>query len=992
MVKIQLETGYLDVKENTVFPLNFGVADIRDVSKRSGIFSKTITLAGTKNNNVLLSNYYDVNIVSGTFDINALTTCAVIQDGIPVLEDCYLQLISVNKKQGTNAHEENVEYEVLIKDAQADFFTKIDNAELTDLDFTELNHTYNSTNVVSSWSNTDGYVYPLGFAPDNVYSLTEFKPAIYAKNYWDKIHADAGFSYTWTTISDCFFDKCVIPFNGDIINIDYSDYLVEERLNGTITYTQTAGTNVTATSSALTGWNEIQDNQALFDPLTGEYDNPFYIGAGQAINCVVYFEYDFNLVNGTGSTAYLVDMDSSLLTRQYRYKVILQVFRDGSLMASQTIPVLPYSRNEGSLPNGTTNIGTYSNTFNIPLSNLTPSEILDFRVKVEVNPTGNIRWKGTNSTGGTDVQIDYEVDVTNLNVRMTPTANVLQFGATIELNNFVPKNIKQKDFIKSICTMFNLFVEPDKDNPNKLIYQHRDDYYDSGAEKDWTLKLAKEREQNLQFLPELTAKKMVLTYKEDSDEPNKLYLESLNEVYGQVEYTFENEYVRDVDKKEIVFSPTPMGSTSFNAIVPMFGGGAPKTNIRILIHNGTATCDPYNIWDYGTTGQNNETTYPLISHFNDHFNPTFDINFGVCDYYFYEGVTLTNNNLFNNYWRRTIGQIDTGKMLTAYFYLTESDIQDLKLNDKIRINNSWWHINRLIDYDANAKTLTKVELMSVDKEIDFAPFINKPSIPLSAPITRRPFKEITRDFIDRNNINLSPEGVTVTGIGNVIGANLRGSFTGQYKSMIESGSYENTKSSVKPVLTTQSTYKLASNVKSAVVGSDYYIVALDGCTTINLTPVVDNIGVDFVVVNRSSSAITIDPDSSETIEGNSTYTLLPNQSACIFSDGTEWRIVSVYSLGAGGVTLGYKAVTTTYTATLIDYLINCTSGTFTVNLPTAVGYTGLSYVVKNSGAGTITVDPFGTQTIEGNATFTLNTGASCTAVSDGTNWIIIAVY
>ncbi len=85
-VRIQLETGYLDVKEGTAFPLNFGVADIRDVSKRSGAFSKTITLTGTANNHNLLNHYYDVNIQAGTFNINTLTRCSVIQNGLPVLE------------------------------------------------------------------------------------------------------------------------------------------------------------------------------------------------------------------------------------------------------------------------------------------------------------------------------------------------------------------------------------------------------------------------------------------------------------------------------------------------------------------------------------------------------------------------------------------------------------------------------------------------------------------------------------------------------------------------------------------------------------------------------------------------------------------------------------------------------------------------------------------------------------------------------------------
>ena len=36
MVRIQIETGYLDVKEGTNLPLNFQVGDIRDLTQRKG--------------------------------------------------------------------------------------------------------------------------------------------------------------------------------------------------------------------------------------------------------------------------------------------------------------------------------------------------------------------------------------------------------------------------------------------------------------------------------------------------------------------------------------------------------------------------------------------------------------------------------------------------------------------------------------------------------------------------------------------------------------------------------------------------------------------------------------------------------------------------------------------------------------------------------------------------------------------------------------------
>ena len=51
----------------------------------------------------------------------------------------------------------------------------------------------------------------------------------------------------------------------------------------------------------------------------------------------------------------------------------------------------------------------------------------------------------------------------------------------------------------------------------------------------------------------------------------------------------------------------------------------------------------------------------------------------------------------------------------------------------------------------------------------------------------------------------------------------------------------------------------------------------------------------------------------------------------------------------------YKAVTTTYGILTTDYQIEATSGTFTATLPTAIGITGQSFSIKNSGAGVVTL-------------------------------------
>jgi hypothetical protein len=97
------------------------------------------------------------------------------------------------------------------------------------------------------------------------------------------------------------------------------------------------------------------------------------------------------------------------------------------------------------------------------------------------------------------------------------------------------------------------------------------------------------------------------------------------------------------------------------------------------------------------------------------------------------------------------------------------------------------------------------------------------------------------------------------------------------------------------------------------------------------------------------------------------------------------------SIKGAGFNQAYLARTTTYTATTSDYFIDCTTGTFTVNLFTAVGNTGRILIIKNSGTGTITVDPNGSQTIDGATTQSLSTQWSRVhIISDGANWKIIS--
>ena len=108
--------------------------------------------------------------------------------------------------------------------------------------------------------------------------------------------------------------------------------------------------------------------------------------------------------------------------------------------------------------------------------------------------------------------VKLQIDVVNCNISITPSNNIIAIGGTLEVNDYIPKKIKQSDFIKGVFNMYNLYAEVDKSQPNLINLIHRDAYYDSGKEVDWTYKLAKDQEQSLSFLPEITSKKVILTY------------------------------------------------------------------------------------------------------------------------------------------------------------------------------------------------------------------------------------------------------------------------------------------------------------------------------------------------------------------------------------------------------------------------------------------------------------------------------------------------
>lgn len=109
------------------------------------------------------------------------------------------------------------------------------------------------------------------------------------------------------------------------------------------------------------------------------------------------------------------------------------------------------------------------------------------------------------------------------------------------------------------------------------------------------------------------------------------------------------------------------------------------------------------------------------------------------------------------------------------------------------------------------------------------------------------------------------------------------------------------------------------------------------------------------------------------------------------SNGTQLLLNgSAVGGGASALTIDNKTGAYTVVAGDLGKIINCTSGTFTVSLTAAAtlgaGFNCWIWNTSTTAANEITIDPNGTETIDGKSTRSLRRGEGLQIICDGTNW------
>lgn len=819
--------GTIDVDTASQFAINYAVGDITDPFSRQGTKSYKFKLVGSKEINQLLNHYYDINIVDGIFNHNRKQKVVVIRNGVIILDNAYMQLLQINKTSiNATYSDQEVNYDIEIGNDITSFFTDITNKYLTDIDMSDMNHTYTSGHVVSSFGRSSkvsaggGYKYVLPWLPatDNQYNLEECRPAISIWEYWNRIHQAAGYQWSWQDSAGnpnyesdlkVRMDKLFIPYNGDTPTLlGATQY--EVAAEKTTPYTlvgSIAGADglygITNTPVILD--TEIVDILNDYNPTTGIYTSTLATGTSTTN---VYFEITYNLkLNNTtgGIVYYSASGPATFGTLGYTARVGLNNLTQSTSFNVNIVDKLVQnnSMTDAVLVAGLTSISSGTIKTNIlPIPNINIGDTFNIFVDVFPYHQGNREWRNAPSASvGSFEIVKPTLVVTSIKMILQPCTDIYGYGSICALNDFIPLKIKQSDFIKGIANMYNLIIDVDPINEKKIIYKLRDDYYDGGTEKNWTSKFCIEKESNISFISNSNAKKVILTYKADSDDANVSFTSATKEIYGQLEYTLKNDNIKGIETKEVLFSPTPIAETSFGTFNPIITGVAPKTNIRILYDAGPTSTGPnglgtqtYSIVDTMTGNPpvpNIQTTligfYPMLTHFDNPLNPLFDINFGLCDQYWYKFNSQTNNNLYSMFWRRTINQIDTGKLFTAYFWLTEYDISILKLNDKIWVKDTWYNINTL-QYDPNSYGPTKVVLMTIDDRLKLDP-IRSTAVVISkgAPVLSSVLDAISQSRNVSLNNNYSDSSVLLLGKGITTTADIKNTIVvGDYKTPTQS--------------------------------------------------------------------------------------------------------------------------------------------------------------------------------------------------------------
>lgn len=710
MIRLFIEGKELDVNQGFTNQITYAIDDLQNLDSKATAFSKTIVLPGTTNNNRLLGNIFEFGAANFTVDgianvgynFNASRSAKMKMEynGVQVIKGT-LRLLEII------IDDKIIEYEIALFGELGGFFAKLGNKKIEELDFSAYNHTYSVNNMILSWdyyANGKGYYYPLidygNVSTDKQnYDYRAFRPAFFVKEIFDKIITGNGYTWESEFFETNFAKSLIIPNNQDrllvnkttALNANIFDFFVT--VNNPVPYTNIIGdaftqddfvggfpTKLTYNGSAATFNTNISFGGNITVTENDQYLNPYKIFLNYSVKL---------LLNGI-----------IIGTQSYYIEQINRIAPVGGGAAKYSFP--------------------FSFSFNQPIS-LNTGDYLQIRID-----TGTSRNIVLNSTRFSIPTSTINV-VSQIPILLPPVLNI----DTIQLNDCIPLNVKQKDFFSSILKMFYLMVVEDKTRERHFIIEPWVDFYknDRTTYLDWSDKVDRSQVIKIKPMSELNARYYQLLYKSDNDWKNEEYRKLYNEGYGDRIYDNGFEFAKETDKTEVIFSATTLlGYTVNNVEVDKIVSAIYKknngteqqvaSNIRILQANYITGKSDWYIQNRTPTSVTNVssalTYYGYAGHFDNPDAPNIDLNFGATKQLYFTLVAgALSNNLFNAFYSSYLAEITDkdSRLLTVTMKLTESDIYNLDFGRYVLIDQVLYRLQKVIDYAPGE--LCKVQLLRV---------------------------------------------------------------------------------------------------------------------------------------------------------------------------------------------------------------------------------------------------------------------------------------
>jgi len=718
---ISLSNGQVicDLYEDEDIPLTLSVDDFKNAAEQVQSYSKAFNLPATKRNNQIFDNLFEVTrSVQGVTGFNpyAKTRCELKQDGF-ILFEGYLRVIDIQDKEGEISYNVNLYSEVIA------FADVLGDKDFNLIDFSELNHAYNYTNIKNSASGILALDNPL---PAGSYAGTgsttsvlrypfvdwehsytvgsndkpvlpdiesSFRPFIKITYLLRRIFADTGlFTYTSDFIdNNPEFQRLYMDFNWGSNGFP----AVEDRYSAswkTNDNTQNPGTGAfiplklsTNAALSLSNANQLPPNyDETTNLITSTTTHERYI---------VYYQYKVTAIDTT-----------------ITHNIDFQWIHTESGVA---LPALNPVTESIAVGGGTR---TYTGFVDVILKNI--GDTLQAQFKTD---TAAGQFNSPFGTRTTFVQSG--------------------FGATSASLNALRGELGQWEFIKGIMTMFNLVSMPDPVNPNNILIEPYNDIFLNNSDSqqlDWTDKVDVS-EIKLNPLTDLNKKTLFKFVEDDDDYIFNVYKNSTQgHLYGSLIFdsTLTTGGLSSVldGEEEIEAEPfaatisKPLMDQFYDFIVPSIysynsSDGTSQgfdNSPRIMYHIGTRGAVGSGL-DFvstvfkvqaqnGSPGDDFEDEFLQFCHLTDVptvvSNPpdpddTIDFHFGECQL-LQEMGTPTPNNLFNMYWRPYFNELydpDT-RTMTLKVNLSPGDINTFRFFDTVFIKNREFRVNK-IDYKPN---------------------------------------------------------------------------------------------------------------------------------------------------------------------------------------------------------------------------------------------------------------------------------------------------